>query len=80
MEDSLVALEFFSTETEAAVVKGFLEANDITAYIFDNDPAHRFSFRVGTNLDFTIRLMVNSSVLNEARELLRGGRVLVVPI
>ena len=74
MKDKLVALEFFSTETEAAVAKGFLETNGITAYIFDNDPAGRLSFRIGTNLDFTIRLMVDSSDLNDARELLRRNK------
>ncbi|MFH1902563.1 MAG: DUF2007 domain-containing protein [Candidatus Omnitrophota bacterium] len=76
MEDKLVVLELFSDETEAAVVKGFLEANDITACIFDNDPAHRFSFRRGTNLDFAIRLMVGSSDLQAARELLDKKEIL----
>ena len=70
MEDKPVILEFFSDETEAAVAKGFLEVNGITAYIFDNDPARRFSLRGGTNLDFGIRLMVNSTDLCEAQKLI----------
>lgn len=70
-----MVLECFSTETEAAVARSFLEANSIIAYIFDNDPAHRFSLRIGTNLDFTIRLMVNSSDLNDARKLLTTKKI-----
>lgn len=74
MEDKLVVLEFFCNETEANVAKGFLEANDITAYVFDNDPARRFSLHTGANLDFAVRLMVNSSDLEEARNLLKNNR------
>ena len=65
-----MVLELFSHETETAVAQSFLEANGITAYIFDNDPARRFSLRRGTNLDFAVRLMVSSSDFQEARELL----------
>lgn len=71
MEDKLVVLEFFSEETEAAVAKGLLEVNGISAYVFDNDPAHRLSLHVGTNLDFGVRLMISSSDLQEAQKLLK---------
>lgn len=72
MAEKLVLLEEFSNETEAAVAKGFLEVNGISAHVFDNDPARRLSLRMGTNLDFGIRLMVSSSDLQEARELLKS--------
>lgn len=72
MEDKLVALEFSGTETEANIARGFLEANGITVYVFDNDPAHYCSFRTGTNRDFAIRLMVNSADLEKAQKLLKG--------
>ena len=71
MEDKLVALEFFSDETEATVAKGFLEANGITAYIVDNDPGCIRSLHTGANVNFAVRLMVGSSDLKKAQKLLR---------
>ena len=66
-----MVLELFPGETEAAIAKGFLEANGINVYIFNSDPAGRVSIQVGTNLDFATRLMVASSDFNDARELLK---------
>ena len=74
MENKLVALEFFSTEAEASIAKGFLEANGITAYIFDSDPGLIRSLHLDSNVNFLIRLMVESSVLNEAQELLKRNK------
>jgi hypothetical protein len=70
MKDRLIVLEIFSNEIDANVTRCFLETNGITAYVFDNDPAHRFSLHAGTNLDFAVKLMVNSSDFQEAQKLL----------
>ena len=64
-------LKLFSDETEAAVAKGFLEANDITACIVDSDPGCIRSLHIGVNVNFPVRLMVNTSDLKKAQELLR---------
>ena len=68
--DKLIVLEIFSNEIDANVAKGFLEANGITTRVFDNDPACQLSLHAGTNLDFTVKLMVNSSDFQEAQKLL----------
>jgi len=73
MEDEFVVLELFSDETEATVVKGFLEANGITTYIVDSDPGCIRSLHAGVNVNFAVRLMVSLSDLREAQELLKDN-------
>ena len=80
MKDKLIVLEIFPNETEANVAKGFLEANGITTCVFDNDPACQLSLHAGTNLDFTVKLMVNSSDFQEAKKLLEEQAKIQYPI
>jgi hypothetical protein len=68
MEDEFVVVEKFTSESLADVAKSFLEANGIPAFILTDDCG---GMRPWMSLVFPIKLMVNSSDLHEARELLR---------
>lgn len=72
MEEGLVVLEFFADATQATIARGFLEANGIVVYLFDSDPAGQLSLHQGTNPDFAVRLMVDPSDIQDAKELLEG--------
>ena len=80
MKDKLIVLEIFPNETEANIAKSFLEANGITTCVFDNDPACQLSLHAGTNLDFTVKLMVNSSDFQGAKKLLEEQAKIQSPI
>lgn len=69
VNDSLEILETFLNESEADIVKGFLETNGIPAYIFRDDPVHQFSLGLKAP---RVKLMVSSSDLPKARELLKN--------
>ncbi|MFA5393923.1 MAG: DUF2007 domain-containing protein [Candidatus Ratteibacteria bacterium] len=71
MENKPVILELFSDETEAVVVKGFLETCGIATYVFNDNPFPRI-VRGSATADFApVKLMVNSSEFKKAQELLR---------
>ena len=71
MEDELVLLEEFSNETEAYIAQGFLESCEITSDVFSGG-RHLRHYVIGSDIEGRTRrkLMVNSSDLQEARELL----------
>jgi len=72
MEDELVVLKEFFNETEAHIVKGFLESCGIIAHVLDNGVnLRRFVLGSGISGFARVRLMVSLSDLKEARELLK---------
>jgi len=70
MEDELVTVEKFNSESLADVARSFLEANGIPSFISRDDCG---GMRPWMSLVFPIRLMVRSSDLKEARELLKDS-------
>jgi hypothetical protein len=75
MEDKLVVLEKFSNEIEAHIAQGFLESCGIPSYVFSGG-FHLRRYIVGSDIEgrAMTKLMVSSSDLNEARELLRRNK------
>jgi cytochrome c551/c552 len=68
MEDEFAVVEKFTGESLAYVAKSFLEANGIPAFLSRDDCG---GMRPWMSIVFPIRLMVSSSDLQEAQELLR---------
>ena len=77
MEDKLVLLKEFSNETEAYIAQGFLESCEIPSYVFSGD-RHLRRYIIGADIlgRAGTKLMVSSSDLKEARELLDKKEIL----
>ena len=82
MEGKLVVLEFFSNETEAAIARGFLEANGINAYIFNNSPDYqrmsehgpvRCSRRKEIRLYKDTAVLLNCTMIKRTEEIEKKG-------
>ena len=66
-----MVLKAFNDESEAHIVKGFLETCGIANYVFNDNPFRRI-VRGSATSDFApVKLMVNSSEFKKAEELLR---------
>ena len=74
MEDELVLLQEFFNETEAHIARGFLESCGITSYVLGGGH-HLRRYVIGADIERRARtkLMVRSSDLKEARELLKDS-------
>ena len=77
MEDELVVLQEFSNETEAHIARGFLESCGIPSYVLSGG-LHLRRYVIGADVERRARtkLMVLSSDLKEARELLDKKEIL----
>lgn len=77
MDDNLVFLKEFSDETEAHIAQGFLESCGIPAYVLSGG-LHLRRYIVGSDIERRARtkLMVSSSDLQSARELLEKKEIL----
>lgn len=64
----LVTLKIFNTEVEAEMIKAFLEANNIEAFIFGNVLANTYNLFNTTSGG--VQLKVSVSHLKQAQELL----------
>lgn len=77
MEDELVLLKEFSNETEAYIAQGFLESCGIPSYVLGGG-LHLRRYVIGADVErrAKAKLMVNSSDLQAARELLDKKEIL----
>ena len=77
MEDKLVLLKEFSNETEAYIAQGFLESCEIPSSVFGGG-RHLRRYVIGFDVDGRCgtKLMVSSSDLRQARELLEKKEIL----
>ena len=77
MEDELVLLKEFPNETEAYIAQGFLESCEIPSYVFSGG-LHLRRYIIGFNVEgrSMTKLMVSSSDLKAARELLEKQEIL----